>query len=385
LPACVDPDVVVTQLSLSRGVPSIDLLAVAAIADAARDAVLTDPDLALGYGSPAGHPALRAWFAERLNVGVDAILLTNGSLQGLAFLAPELAGPADWIAMESPTYDFSLQQMRLTGARLVGIPVRSDGLDVAALARQIATAGPPAFCYTIPTFQNPTGSTMSIAKRRALLRLARQHAFRVVEDDPYRLLSFDGEPPPTLLSLDPERVLHLTSLTKTAAPGLRCGALVLPPELHARLAGVAQRTYIAPGHLAQATAAVFVHSPAFQLGLTRTVGELRIRRNRLLRGLSQLGLTCDVPSGGYFAWPQTQGVDAVLLAEAASRYGVDIVPGTQFFTGPGGEHRLRLTWAAATPDEIDEAIQRLACALREVAPTAVPHTRPQKEDRSDGR
>jgi DNA-binding transcriptional MocR family regulator len=353
------------RISLARGVPSSDLLSVAAIADAARDAVLAAPDLALGYGDPAGHPALRAWFGELLGVEAERVLVTNGSLQALAFLAPELAGPGDWIAVEEPTYDFSLRQLAATGGRLVGLPVQPDGLDVAALEREIAAAGPPAFCYTIPTFQNPTGRSLATAKRRALVALAAAHQFRVVEDDPYRLLGFEGEPSPTLLSLDPQRVIHLTSLTKTAAPGLRCGAVVLPPGLLERIADVAQRTYIAPGHLAQATAARFVRTTAFDAGLAHAVAELRVRRDRLLAGLARLGLACDTPAGGYFAWPHTGDADAVAVAEAARRHALDVVPGTQFFPGPGGEHRLRLTWAAAAPAEIDAAIERLGRALDE--------------------
>jgi DNA-binding transcriptional MocR family regulator len=360
---------VAKTISLSRGVPSSDLLAVTAIADAAHDAVLDDPDLALAYGSATGHPALRAWFAELLGVDVDRVLLTNGSLQGLAFLAPQLAGPADWIAIEAPTYDFSLRRLRSTGARLVGIPVERDGLDVEGLERRIAADGPPACCYTIPTFHNPTGSTMAADKRHGLLALAREHDFRVVEDDPYRLLSFEGEPPPTLLSADPERVIHLSTLSKTVAPGLRCGALVLPPELFARTAEIAQDTYLAPGHLAQATAARYVRSPAFAAGVANAVAELRIRRDRLLAGLRRLGLPCDTPAGGYFAWPRVPGVDADELARAAGRAGLEVMPGTRFFLGEGGDQRLRLTWAAAGPAEIDDAVERLRLALSDLVPS----------------
>ncbi len=358
-----------TTISLSRGVPSSDLLAVSAIAEAARDAVIDDPDLALGYGSPAGHPALRGWFAESLGVEVERVLLTNGSLQGLAFLAPQLAGPADWIAVESPTYDLSLGRLRATGARLVEIPVVHDGIDLERLELQVAADGPPAFCYTIPTFHNPTGSTMKAGRRRALLALARERDFPVVEDDPYRLLSFEGEPPPTLLSSDPERVIHLTSLSKTVAPGLRCGALVLPPELFARIAAIVQSTYIAPGHLGQATAARYLRSPEFTAGLAEAVGELRLRRDRLLAGLQRLGLPCETPAGGYFAWPQVPGIDADELAQAARRRGLEVIPGSRFFSGRGGAHRLRLTWAAAQAEEIDAAIDRLGRALRDHAPT----------------
>jgi DNA-binding transcriptional MocR family regulator len=358
------------RISLARGVPSSDLLPAAAIARAAHDAVLADPGLALGYGSPAGHPQLRAWFGELLGVEADRVLVTNGSLQALAFLSPELAQPGDWIAVERPTYDFSLRRLASTGARLVGIPVDRDGLDVTALEREIERLGPPAACYTIPTFQNPTGTTLSTPRRRALVALARAHGVRLVEDDPYRLLRFDGRPPPTLLSLDPQRVIHLTSLTKTVAPGLRCGAIVLPPGLVERVAQAAQLTYIAPGHLAQAAAARFVHTPAFETALARVIDELRLRRDRLLAGLAALGLACDTPAGGYFAWPHTGGADAGALADAAHRHGLDVVPGPQFFTDGGGADRLRLTWAAAAPEQIDAAVDRLGRALADVLASA---------------
>jgi DNA-binding transcriptional MocR family regulator len=357
------------RISLARGVPSSDLLSAEAIARAAHDAILADPGLALGYGSPAGHPALRAWFGALLGVDAERVLVTNGSLQALAFLAPELAGPGDWIAVERPTYDFSLRRLAATGARLVGVPVDRNGLDVAALEHEIDRLGPPTACYTIPTFQNPTGTTMSTPRRRALVALARAHAFHLVEDDPYRLLRFDGRQPPTLLSLDPQRVIHLTSLTKTVAPGLRCGAIVLPRGLVECIAHAAQLTYIAPGHLAQATAARFVCTGPFRTALCRAIDELRLRRDRLLAGLAELGLDCDTPAGGYFAWPHTGGADAIALAEAARRQGVDVVAGPQFFAGGGGADRLRLTWAAASPAEIDTAVERLGRALAEVAPS----------------
>lgn len=363
-----------TRISLARGVPSSDLLAVEAIADAARAATLADPSLALGYGSAAGHPELRTWFAEVLGVEAERVLLTNGSLQALAFLAPALAGPGDWIAVERPTYDFSLQRLASTGARLLAFEVEHDGLNIAALEREIESAGPPAFCYTIPTFQNPTGATMSGSKRLALVALARAHRFQLIEDDPYRLLRFEGEEPPTLLSLDPERVIHLTSLTKIVAPGLRCGAIVLSPELHAHIMKVARSTYVAPGQLAQATAATFVRTSAFDAGISHAVAELRRRRDRLLAGLARLGLACATPAGGYFAWPHTGSAKATALAEAASRHGLEVVPGPQFFPDGGGEDRLRLTWAAATPDQIDEALKRLARALAELGPDSASPT-----------
>ncbi len=363
MPASADPGAVYQSISLARGVPSTDLLAVAALADAAREAVLADPGLALGYGAPTGHPALSAWFGELLSVDPERVVLTNGSLQALVFLSNELAGPGDWIAMEQPTYDFSLRQLVSTGARVVGLAVDRDGLDVLALEREIESNGPPAFCYTIPTFQNPTGTTMSTAKRIALVALARTHSFRLIEDDPYGMLRFEGAPPPTLFALDPDRVIHLTSLTKTVAPGLRCGACVLPPELVGRIADVARHTYIAPGHLAQATAAHFVRTAAFPAGIAHTVEQLRLRRDRLLAGLHRLGLACEPPSGGYFAWLKLVDVSATELARTANGFGLEVVPGTRFFMDGGGDDRLRLTWAAARVEAIDEAVLRLGRAL----------------------
>lgn len=350
-------------LSLARGIPSTDLLAVRTIADAARQAVLTDPRLALGYGDPSGHPGLRRWFAERLGVPTRRVLVTNGSLQALAFLAPQLADARDWIAVERPTYDLSLSRLAATGARLVGFNVEDDGLDVESLERYIQRFGPPAVCYTIPTFQNPTGTSMSGDKRRGLVALSHQYGFRILEDDPYSQLRFSGSPQPSLLSLDPERVIHLTSLSKSVAPGLRCGAVAMPEDLVEPTVAVATHTYIGPGQFAQATAAVLVSSDAYTQGLRLAVDELRRRRDRLISGLHLMGLQCDTPAGGYFAWARTGGVDAAQLTRAARSAGLAIVPGRNFYLDNGGDDRLRLSWAPVNTTEIDEALDRLASAL----------------------
>lgn len=365
-------------LSLARGIPSTDLLAVQTIADAARQAVLSDPHLALGYGDPSGHPDLRRWFGERLGVPTRRVLLTNGSLQALAFLAPQLAGAGDWIAVERPTYDLSLSRLAATGATLVGFDVEDDGLDVESLERHIQRFGPPAFCYTIPTFHNPTGISMSGDKRRGLVALSHRHGFWIVEDDPYSQLRFSGTPEPSLLSLDPDFIIHLTSLSKTVAPGLRCGAVAMPEDLVEPTVAMAVHTYIGPGQFAQATAAIFVSSEAYARGLRFAVNELRRRRDRLISGLHLIGLHCDTPGGGYFAWARTGGVDATQLTRVARSAGVAIVPGRNFYLGNGGDDRLRLSWAPVNTAEIHEALNRLAGALeatRRASPVPDPLTK----------
>ncbi|MGB3373902.1 MAG: PLP-dependent aminotransferase family protein [Microbacterium sp.] len=234
------------------------------------------------------------------------------------------------------------------------------------LERSIRRFGPPAICYTIPTFHNPTGTSLSEEKRGALVELSRRHGFRIIEDDPYSQLRFSGSPEPSLLSLDPERVIHLTSLSKTIAPGLRCGAVVLPEDLIDSTVRIVTGMYIAPGQLAQATAALIVGSPAYEQGLTRAVDELRRRRDVVLSGLGEIGWECDPPAGGYFAWPYTGDVDTTRLSRAAQRVGVIVVPGNSFYLDHGGRHRLRLTWAALNTTELAEALNRLSAAVTSV-------------------
>jgi len=354
----------VTVISLARGVPTVDLLPVDAIREAAARALHSDPGQILSYGPGGGYPPLRELLAERHGVGPERICVVNGSLQGVAFIAEHLArsGRAR-VALEAPTYDRSLKNFRARGFAVTSIPLQADGLDTAALA----ALPDPGLLYTIPTFQNPAGATLSAAKRERVAELARRGGFLVYEDDPYSLLRFTGADLPTLHSLLPEQVIWATSFTKTVAPGLRVGYLVLPPDLAGELTGLAVDTYISPSFLPQAIVADLLTSGAFEECVDTAKQALAERCAAMCEAVdSHLPDARYVrPEGGYFLWLQLpHGVEVAAVQAAAARHEVAIVAGTDFFV-QGGEHHLRLAFSGVITELIDEAVRRLAVAVTE--------------------
>ena len=192
-----------------------------------------EPAVALSY-SPGGHTGLRTWIGARYGVPAERVVCANGSLEAFAFVAWVLLARASSkrVLVEAPTYDRSILILQRAGAEVVGIPVDGDGIDTEALAAELERET-PAFLYVIPNFQNPSGATMTLERRKRVLELAAQHDVIVVEDDPYGLLRWSGESYPTLFELDGGRVLTLSSFTKTVAPGpahrLRRGSESSPP------------------------------------------------------------------------------------------------------------------------------------------------------------
>jgi 2-aminoadipate transaminase len=230
----------------------------------------------------------------------------------------------------------------------------------------------PKLAHIIPNFQNPAGYTLSLDKRRALLELARARDFVVFEDDPYVRLRFSGETLPTMLSMDPERVVYASSFSKTVCPGIRVGYLVGPLELIAGIARLATNTYISPGMVAQAIVYRFCASGAIERSVETVRQALSERARALGRALEQeLPEARFVePEGGYFMWVTLpEGSDVAALYRAAGERGVTFVKGTDFLL-EGGQNTLRLAYAGVTPAEIEEGVKRLAAAYRALAPNA---------------
>jgi DNA-binding transcriptional MocR family regulator len=357
-------------ISFARGVPSPDLLPAADIAAAAARALEHDPTGALVYGGADGYPALREWVAERHGVAVDRVFLTNGSLQGMALLAELLfAGSGGRAVVEAPTYDRTLLLLQRFGATVDAIRLESDGMDVDALEAHLRGGGRPGLVYVIPSFQNPAGVTTSLEKRRRLVALAAEHGFLLVEDDPYGELRFEGEAPPTMLSLDAgEHVLYSTSFTKTVAPGVRVGALIIPSSLRGRLLKLANDTYIGPVQLSQATVAEYCKAGRFEANLPAIRDALRERRDALVAAVDRhLGGHAEYvrPEGGYFLWLRLPGVDTDALAARAQDAGVPVVKGSSCYPAGSGQgtDELRLAYSAVRPEDMDPGIERLAALL----------------------
>jgi len=205
-------------ISFARGAPSLDIVDVEGLKASAQAAFDEDPGGLTAYGTCVGYPPLRAWIAERHDVAEENVIVTNGSMQADAFLFDALVSRGDAVIVERPTYDRTLLALRQRGADVRAVELAPDGIDVEALSRLLEAGVAPKLAHIIPNFQNPAGYTLSLAKRRRLLELAREHDFVVFEDDPYAELRFSGERLPTMLSLDSERVVYASSFSKTVAP-----------------------------------------------------------------------------------------------------------------------------------------------------------------------
>ena len=353
-------------ISFARGAPAPECLPVEELADCARAAVERDGTTVLSYGPAGGYRPLREWLAERHDVEPERILLTNGSLQGFVLLAAHVLGHGRRrVLVESPSYDRPLLILEELGAEIVPLPVDEDGLDVDAVEAALDEGEPPAFLYTIPTFQNPSGRTLSTERRRRLVEVAAERNLLVLEDDPYGLVRFEGEAPPSLFDLDGgERVVYSSSFSKTIAPGLRVGWYVLPEGLESALEAAATSTYITPVLLAQATVAEFLRRGRFEPNLERVTGLLRARRDAMLDALERhfpAEASWSRPEGGYFLWLELpEGSSAEVLLDAAEDEDVTFVKGSAF---GGGPNTARLAFSFASPAEIGEGVERLAALL----------------------
>ncbi|MBV9714915.1 MAG: PLP-dependent aminotransferase family protein [Solirubrobacterales bacterium] len=360
------------SISFARGAPSLDIIDVDGLRDAAARAFANDPAGVTAYGTSVGYPPLRDWIAERHQVDPKQVLVTNGSLQADAFLFDVLVEPGDSVIVERPTYDRTLLSLRGRGADVRMVELEPDGIDVAAVERVLAAGARPKLAHIIPNFQNPAGYTLSSAKRERLLELARGHEFTVFEDDPYVALRFEGAPLATMLSMDGEQVVYASSFSKTVCPGIRVGYLIGPAELIARVAKVATNTYISPSMVAQAIVLEFCRSGALERSIETVKAALRERAEALSQALRRElpDARFVEPEGGYFVWIDLpRGTDVGALFVAAAERDVHFVKGADFVL-EGAESSLRLAYSGVTPAEIEEGVAGLAEAYHALAPGA---------------
>ena len=351
------------QIPFTRGVPSTDLLPIEQLRASAATAFETDAVTTLSY-TPNGHPGLRAWIGERHGVPSDQVICTNGSLEVFSFVCAVLLEQAATrrVIVEAPTYDRSILLLRRLGAEIVAVPVDRDGLVVEALEEVLAD-GVPALVYTIPNFQNPSGTTLSEPRRHELCELAARHGFTIVEDDPYGLLRWAGATAPSLFSLAPDRVVTMSSFTKTVAPGLRVGYAVAAPQRAKAIGAYATNTYIAPSMPAQATLAAYCAAGHFEPGVARATEALHERCDAMVeavRARFPARARFVVPEGGYFLWVDLgDRAETSELAVRAQTAGVPFVPGSDFYADGSGTSQLRLAFSAVAPAQIREGIERL--------------------------
>lgn len=355
-------------ISFARGVPAPECLPVAELADCARAAIERDGETVLNYGPVGGYGPLREWIAQRHGVEPGRVLVTNGSLQGLDLLLGYFA-PRGRVLLEAPTYDRPLRILERLGAEPVLVPQDGEGLDVDALERELAHDSAPAFLYLLPTFQNPSGRTLPLERRRRLAELVARHRLTVLEDDPYGAVRYEGESLPTVFELEGgEQVLYSSSFSKVISPGIRVGYFVLTSVLAKAIENVAVNTYLTPALVSQATVFEFLRRGNLERNLERVRGLLGPRRDAMLGALERElpgGVRWSRPEGGYFLWLDfPAGVDAGELLARATDAGVTFVKGADFFPGGlGGGGSARLAFSFAALDEIADGVARLAALL----------------------
>lgn len=363
-------------INFTRGVPAVESFPTDELIAAATGVLRDHAATVLQYGPSAGFAPLREWIAAWQGVEPAHVLLANGSLQLIEFLCFACLAPGDVVMAESPTYDRTLTMLRRHGARIVGVRLESDGPDLATLEAAIREHRPTWF-YTIPDFQNPAGVTCSGAKRRRIVELAERHGFLVLEDAPYRSLRYRGSEEPTLRALAPDRVVHLSSFTKLIAPGVRAGYLIGAPPLVARIAKVAEDTYVSPGYVAHAITWEWCRRGLLppQIERLKALYAPRLAACRAAIERHMPDTEATRPDGGFFlSLTLPPGVTTTAVRTAAAKRNLNLADGLAFFPegpeGPDGPDRagerfLRLPFCALTPEQIDEGVQRLADAVRE--------------------
>jgi 2-aminoadipate transaminase len=355
-------------ISFARGAPSADILPAEAVREAAARALESDWQRALSYGTGRGHPGLAEWIAELHGVDPARVMVTNGSLEAGAMLFRFVLEPGDRVVVEQPSYDRTLLLLERLGIEPIGVHLDEDGVDAEAVA-EITAGTDTRLLHVIPNFHNPAGCTLSAEKRLRLVNLAGQRGFNLFEDDPYRLISFEGDPLPTMLEQDDrDRVIYSSSFSKTVAPGVRVGYLIGPADEIAALAKLANEQYISPSMIAESIVWELCRSGALDRNIELVNDALRERRDALVASLRERipEASFVVPKGGYFLWLDLpDDVDTPKLLGEAKQEGVTFIAGPDFML-KGGASSLRLSFAPVPADQIPEGIERLARALERV-------------------
>ncbi|MGH3704779.1 MAG: PLP-dependent aminotransferase family protein [Agromyces sp.] len=330
------------------------------------DAALRQPG-GLQYSTSEGNPVLREFIADRctaqgLPTTRDEILVTTGSQQALSLLAMSLLDPGDTVFVERPSYLAALQAFTLAGARIVGVPTTVDGIDLDALDR-LAEQHRPKLMYTVPTFQNPTGTSLDVATREGLAALAVRHGFRIVEDEPYRELRYSGDPLPYLAAFANDHVITVGSFSKVLAPGLRLGWIRTRADIHSTVVVTKQAADLHTSTIDQAAAAHYLTTGGLETALDRIRVAYGERRDAMLSALPQTlpaGSTWSTPHGGMFVWATLPpGHDAAHHLTAAIEQSVAYVPGAPFYAERPDPATMRLSFTTYDPAMIREGLGRL--------------------------
>ena len=368
LPA--DPDII----SLAAGWPDPELYPVDTLAAITADVFKEVRGDALSYVDPMGVAELRAELAARgrsegFADSAEDVIVTSGARQGLDLVSRAILGPGDVVAVESPTFIGALSSLQATGARVIGIPVDEDGMDVDALERVLARHELKLVAVQTAC-ANPTGRDLSPERRERLVRLARERSFFVLEDGVYATVRYEGADRPRLRASAPSHVVYVDSLSKTIGGGLRLGWVAASGPLRRRLLALKVDTDMNTNSLVQHIAVRYLSAGEHERFLTETLPIYRDRRDALLESLERrLGdeVAFMHPLGGHHVWVRfAEAMDERVLFAEAVRQGVGFTPGGAMTPERPEETAMRLSFGLVGPEQLDEGVRRLAAAARAV-------------------
>ncbi|MCO1601706.1 PLP-dependent aminotransferase family protein [Desulfosporosinus nitroreducens] len=363
------------QISFALGSPAGEYYPLNELNEICKEVMRPGNWKALEYGPTIGHYPLRQYLADWLsyrgiNAQAQTILMTSGSQQGLDLLTKVFLEPGDYIVMEEPSFLGAIGVFKAAGAHILTIPLDEEGLRIDVL-EQILSRHRPKFIYTLPTFQNPTGTTMSLGRRHELLRLAYQYHVPIVEDDPYSELYYENQPLPSLKSLDEHaHVIYLGTFSKMLFPGLRLGWCAAPLPVLEQLSLAKQHVDLHTSTTTQWIMTEFCNQGLLDKHLPLVRSQYKRQRDAMVTALTEFapqGLSWTVPAGGYYLWCELPpGLKAATLLTKAAEKKVTFVPGNAFYVNSGGKDRIRLCFCRHSETTIREGIFRLCGAVSEL-------------------
>jgi 2-aminoadipate transaminase len=378
------PDII----SFAGGLPAPEVFPTERFADAYKVVMDKMGPKALQYSTTEGYRPLRELIAQHstrygIRIEPDNILITNGSQQALDLIGKVFINPGDHILVERPTYLGALQAWNAYQAEYITADTDLDGYVVESVQTQMRSG--PKFIYALPNFQNPSGVTMSLDRRHALIDVADHYGVPILEDDPYGQLRYEDEHLPSLVTLDSQfrstdgvqysgNVIYLSTFSKTLAPGVRLGWIIAPVEVIQKLVQAKQGADLHSGTLNQMLAYEVATGGFLDQHVKHIRAVYRERRDTMLAALDAHfpdSVTWTRPKGGLFLWLTfPPHMDATEILKAAVTEKVAFVPGTSFHADGGGKNTARLNFSNATPDLIEEGVKRLARCLKHLLATA---------------
>jgi 2-aminoadipate transaminase len=362
-------------VSLAGGMPFVSALPGEDVKDVVLGVLRDHGSSALQYCGGIGLPGVRDRLVELMaEEGVEAsaerVVVTNGAQQALDLIGKIFLDAGDEVMVEEPSYVGAISAFSAYEPRFVQIPLDDEGMVVSELEEALSAGVRPKFVYTIPNFSNPAGVTMSLPRRERLVEVCRAARVPIVEDNPYGMLRFEGDPIPTLRSMDPGNVIYLGTLSKVFAPGIRVGWALAEPGTLDRLVLAKEAADLCSSALTQFVAERYLAGDRWRANLETLVDVYRKRRDAMLESLEREfppGAHWTSPHGGFYVWVTTPGIDTPsLLTEAVDRR-VAYVPGTAFYPDGRGRDRMRLSYCYPPEDAIREGVRRLGTLLTERA------------------